>query len=399
MVSIMAFSILLPKLYHTTFDKPKSIPFIQYSCLEQDFIMANFKDKEYKTKEGDSLTRSEFEQMLPLVYSRQLMLDEVWPDSILGVESDLNTFMFHRSSFRLKPNDIAMPKAQLHPLFESESGRSSLKLPKDLFRITWRMEFINAKTNKINEEKSRQFSALLYNKGFDFPAKQIAGIPTTRKTNDEGYLVTDSKDQLFHIKLVKSYPYVRQVIIPENLTFKHISCVDNKDKKYYAYLIGNNNLIYILTIDDYQLIEWPIYNYTPEQDILSITSDYFHYLVTLSSDNRIICKALDKNYKEIDNYSHEWSPANKHITNKISTAIFPFKIDMHNEKSLFIKFYTTSPMGLTWLIINLILSMIHLLTIHYKKKESKKSILDLAIIAATGIYGFIAINMFPDNID
>ena len=60
------------------------------------------------------------------------------------------------------------------------------------------MEFIVARTNKINEEKSQLFTEALTAEGFIFPADIIAGLPTTRKSHDEGYFITDSEGTLFH---------------------------------------------------------------------------------------------------------------------------------------------------------------------------------------------------------
>ena len=79
-------------------------------------------------------------------------------------------------------------------------------MPDDYFRIGKRMEFIVAKTNKVDEAKSKLFTDALSAEGFAFPANLIAGLPTTRKSKDEGYFLTDSREQLFHIKMIKGQP-------------------------------------------------------------------------------------------------------------------------------------------------------------------------------------------------
>ena len=231
-VAIIGLSIVLPQFYRMAFEKPSSPPFILYSCIDHDFMIYRSKaDEKWTNSKGTKLTREAYEKKLPLIYTRQLVIDDTMPDTINGQKINIQHAGTFRSTFRIKPDEIHAPRPKLYPLFESQSGRANLEMPNDFFRITWRMEFIDAKTNKILEEKSRMFSAVLYNRGFKFPAKSINGIPTTRKSCDEGYLVIDSADQLFHVKMEKGVPFVRKVELPEGMKFKTIECVDFSDKR------------------------------------------------------------------------------------------------------------------------------------------------------------------------
>ncbi|MEA1898468.1 MAG: DUF4857 domain-containing protein, partial [Bacteroidota bacterium] len=258
-IAILASAITLPELYWLAFEKPIRAPFVLYSCIDHDFMIQDFNKGIIRMdNKGNQYTRDEFELKLPLFYIRQLLISGTMPDTINGMAMDVQTIGRARSTFRLRPRTMIAPDPGLFPLFESESGRANLEMPEDYFRIKWRMEFINAKENKVYEKKSQMFTAVLQKRGFDFPAKMISGIPTTRKSCDEGYLVIDEKDQLFHIKMIEARPYVKKVEVPENLKFKHIECVDFKDKKYYSYLITSNNEVYILTQDEYELIKLPI---------------------------------------------------------------------------------------------------------------------------------------------
>ncbi len=397
-ITVLTASVILPELFWTAFDKPVKVPFVQYSCIIDDFTIFNSEEDTRTDTKGNSYTRKEYEALLPLMYTRQLMIEERFPDSIKGVEMDLHDLSKARSYCRIKPRDFQAPLPQLYPLFESESGRANLELPSDLFRISWRMEFIDANTNKVNEEKSKKFSATLYHKGFQFPAKQIAGLPTTRKSCDEGYFVVDSKDQLFHIKMIKGEPYIKKVDIPEGLSFKHINCVDPKDKRYYAYFIGNNNGIYILTQDEYKLVKWPINDYVAETNLLKIQSDYFNYTVTVSSDRMQKTYALDKDFKVVNTHQYSWTPNEEQTVGKISASIFPFKFSLESPYCRFIKLYPRMPKGYVWVIINLILVGCQLLLIKKRQSKFNNQILDLVIVAATGLFGFIAVNVFPNKL-
>jgi len=216
---------------------------------------------------------------------------------------DMHALSMAKSSFRYKPDENNAPHPSLYPLFESESGRANLEMPDDYFRITWRMEFINAGTNKMDEQKSRLFSAALYKKGFVFPAKSISGLPTTRKSCDEGYFIVDSSEKLFHLKMIQGTPFVFKVDLPEDFKVQYISCVDNKDKKFYAYLFGSDNGIYILTQDEYELIKLPVDGFDPDKCDLRIFGDLFHYDVAIQAEDHLQVDVLNyADYSKVDTY-------------------------------------------------------------------------------------------------
>jgi len=396
-IAIIVGAITLPQLYWMAFDKPISIPLAHYSCIIDDFTIYNVKDKTYQDAEGHSYTRDEYEQLLPLRYITQLTMDERMPDSIKGVESDMHVFARARSFTRIRPVDFHLPQAKLYPLIESESGRARLELPDDVFRVDWRVDFIDCNTNEVNEEKSRLFSAALYHKGFAFPAKMIAGLPTTRKSRDDGYFIIDAEDQLFHLKMIKGEPYIKKVEIPEGLQFKHIQCVDNKDRLYYAYLLGEDGGIYILTQDDYKLIRWPIDDYLADEHTLLISGDYFNYHVSIQSKDKLKCYALNKNYEVVDTYEYTWTPNSEKTVGKIASTIFPFSLSLESPISRYIKFYPRMPKGFVWILINLILVGAQITIIRKREVKLKNNVLDLILIGLGGVFAFIAVNIFPNK--
>ena len=319
------------------------------------------------------------------------------PDSVNGVEMDLHEINRNRSFFRIRPKEMDTPQPSLFPLFESKSGRANLEMPEDFFRITWRMEFIEAKSNSINEEKSRMFSAVLYNRGFQFPAKTINGIPTTRKSCDEGYLVLDLKNQIFHIKMVKGKPFVKKVDVPEGLQFKQISCVDFSDKLYYAYLFSANNEIFVLTQYDYMLEKLEIENILPEKDEVRISGDLFNYNITSIGDGYIKTSILDKNFNFVDEYTETWLTKEERKEGKIARLLFPFEIKLNSKNSDFVNCYFQAQKTVLWLVLSLVLLIIQILILRKKSEKIKNHLLDLGFVALAGIFGFIAVNVFPNK--
>lgn len=397
-IAIIGLSVAIPRLYWISFEKPIKAPIVFYSCIDKDFYMIRPAQNSIKTNsQGDEVSRDVFEKMLPLNYSRQLTLNGTMPDSINGIEMDIHEIRRNRSFFRIRPRELHAPKPTLFPLFESESGRANLEMPDDFFRITWRMEFIDAETNQINEEKSRMFSALLYKRGFQFPAKTIDGIPTTRKSCDEGYLVIDSEDQLFHVKMVNAKPFVRKVDVPEGLKFKQISCVDFSDKLYYAYLFSTNNEIYVLTQYDYMLEKLEIENIIPEEGEIRIQGDLFNYNITSSNDGMIKSTILDKDFQFVDVYQETWLKKEERREGKIAQFIFPFEIKLSDKNSDYITFFVNPHTTFYWSFLSIVLTIIQLVLLKRKNEKITNHLLDLGFITVAGLFGFIAVNVFPNK--
>lgn len=398
-ITILATSVALPELYWLAFEKPINAPFTMYSSQENDFFMLKREKGETVRvdREGNYYTRDEFELKLPMFFSRQLAMNGTMPDSLNGMAMDLSEINHARSTFRFRARDMQTPTPDLYPLFESESGRANLEMPTDFFRITHRMEFLDAATNKIDERKSQMFTTVLNNREFNFPAKMIAGIPTTRKSCDEGYFVVDSKDMMYHVKMIKGEPYVRKINVPEGLTFKHISCVDFSDKKYYAYLVSEDNGLYILTQDLYEFIRWPFNVLQPETDELRIYGNLFHYTVITRRPGFQKAVALDNQYQKVDEFVETWPVRAETKQGNIASFIFPAELELSIPTSNYINLYVDWTKKLNWLIMNVILVVIQVLIIRRTKLKMRKNILDLVIVGATGIYGFIAVNFFQNK--
>jgi len=396
-IGVLTLAIFLPKLYWIAFEKPPRKPFILYSCVNNEFMIHRIGEKVWVDAKGKQYSREEYEQKLPMMFYKQLLASGSMPDSIRGTALDMHAILREKSFFRLKANEIDAPRPELYPLFESRTGRAYLELPEDFFRITWRIEFIEATTNKIQEEKSQLFSAALFHNGFSFPAKFISGLPTFRKSCDEGYLIVDSKDQLFHLKMIKGKPFVKKIDVPEGVKFKHISCVDFNNKDFYAYLFSDKNEIYILTQANYKLINWAIEGYDPANCDLKIFGDLLNYTVIIEANDHQKAIALDKQYEIVDTYTEKWLVKEDMQEDWIFASLFPAQLSMTSDNSKFIRFYFTPSKGFDWIFLNLLLVAFHFIWLLKRKTKLKSHLADLGIVGISGIYGLIAIHLFQNK--
>lgn len=398
-ITVLAASVALPNLYWLAFEKPVLVPFLMYSSLENEFYVQHNTGGELIRSDlhGNTLTRDQFEQKLPIFFIRQLIISGTMPDTINGVAMDVHEVNRSKSTFRYRPRDIYTPEPGLYPLFESESGRANLEMPQDYFRITDRMEFVDAKENMISERKSQMFTTVLNNREFKFPAKKIAGIPTTRKSCDEGYFVVDQADDIYHVKMIEGEPYVKKIDVEDGLKFKHIACVDFSDKKYYCYLISEENELYILTQDDYEFIKWPLEGFDPDQDELRIYGNLFNYTLISRREGGLKALALDNTYRVVDEYEETWPSRNESKQGVIASYIFPAQLSLSDSNSDFINFFVKPTKNFHWLFLNILLVLGQVFIIRKSGFKLQKNLIDLGIIAITGVYGFIAVNFFQNK--
>ena len=210
-------------------------------------------------------------------------------------------------------------------------------------------------------------------------------------------MVTDSKNQLFHVKLIQGEPFVEKVKLPEGLTFKHIECVDFRDKKYYAYLFSTQNQLYILTQDEYELVKFPVENIDPEKHQIRIYGDLFNYNIIVNGNDFITDHVLDSEYNKVDEFNETWKPQEEQKEGKIFEALFPAQISMTHSDSNYIRFFTTVNTSFYWLIFSLILVLIQFYILKRRKEKMTRHIIDFCIVGVTGIFGFLAVKIFPNK--
>ena len=219
LIIVLVASVFIPEFYWKVFKQTQKRTNINYSPIKKGFILikSDVYGVNYTDLMGNEYTREQYEELLPFLTFRQLMLSGKMPDSIGGIPVTPKEINRNNFTLRTNANAINSRPILLYPMFESKSGRVKLELPQDFFRITDRMEFIISSSNKIDEKKSNLFTEALKENGFQFPGKMIYGNPTTMKPFDEGYFVLDNNHAVFHIKMVKGQPVCKKTEIPTNL--------------------------------------------------------------------------------------------------------------------------------------------------------------------------------------
>lgn len=276
---------LLPWTYRFLTATSSNSPFILYSGIINDFAILDRTDGEasYSDLSGNRYTEAQFDSILPLFYCRQLMAEERLPDTLHGIAITPRSIQTGNFIFRMTPLTVNARTVPLYPLLESMSGRVDLEMPDDVFRMNGRMEFIDMASNSIKEGKSRLFTDMLMKKGFIFPARLVAGNPTVKKDYDEGYLIVDHRGQLFHVKQVKSRPYVRPIEVPTGVDIAHVFVTEFRDRRSLAFLTDSEQRFWVLRTGTYEFVQVDIPPFDPKTMSLTIIGNMFDW--TLIVDN------------------------------------------------------------------------------------------------------------------
>lgn len=393
-LGILSLAICLPELYWMVFNKPLQKPYVNYSPILKDFVVKKTAEDGsviYSDTQGRTYDRKTYETFIPYLTYYNLDKWGVLPDTLDGFPLSISNIRHNRQYSVFRKYTFHTPMIQLYPLFESQSDFTHLELPRELFRISDKIEFIEASTNRILDSLSNHYNAALINSGFQFPAKYIAGNPTTRKPFDEGYFIIDNANNVFHLKKVKGDPFCVKTGISTALNIRYISVEENTRREFYAVAFTWDNEVYLISYDNYKLIRLPIEDFIAgEMDLI------LHFFPTYRSfqyydDKHLKCVVTDLNYDVIATYETSWTPKSEWLQSKFANAIFPFSIERRNSKTDYVLFKIQFS---NWLaLIGIFIALC--ITLFVKKIVYHENIRahwwDIVIVAATGLYGALAV--------
>lgn len=386
-------AIYLPHYYWMSFSERIRPSYIQYSPIIEKFIIMDYENEKFMDSDSTEYTREQTDELLPLSHYSLLLRKGLLPDTIKNTPITVEEIRLNSITFRIKPIDINPPQIPLYPLLESQPERFRLEMPQEFFRITDKMEFITCESNEIEIELTNSFTEALTSKGFEFPSKNCYGNPTTRKGYDEGYLVIDNKNDLFHIKRIKGKPFCEKVNVPKNIKIKTIFLREFSLKEFYAFIVTQDDKLYLLLFDNYKFQELPIKNYNSNKDILRFQANIFYRTIVIYKDNQINVYITDRKYDIVDDYEEKWIDNSERTAGIVSNYIFPFELELLSGDNRYIDF-NFSEFSFAAIYLNIILLLITIFLMQRKKIRIVNGGIDLLIVLCTGIFGFIAVTIF-----
>ncbi len=225
----------------------------------------------------------------------------------------------------------------------------------------------------------------------------IAGNPTTKKSFDEGYFIIDNENSVFHLKKIKSQPFLVKTPISQDLQIKKIIIQEAVSKKVYGFLITENNKLFMISYDNYRLIPISLNEFQATNMNLNITVNPLYVTFNYDDNYNFFCAVFDSNYNKIDDMKISLLPKNKKTTEMIKHIIFPFTIKITKNFSSLKYFSLDLHSSLSF--IGILISLIIGFFVKIKRNENLKvNWFDFIFILFSGIYGLIGILLIKSDI-
>lgn len=328
---------IFPRIYYIITAESYSTPFTLYSCTIGDFV--SLTDKSGKDFVFTDTQGHEYgDSVLPFFYYRILSSRNNAPETINGRQFTGEEIERNNIIFSSTPRDVNAETSNVYMLLESNPPRLELEdaeyaiaARKDRFKV------ITIATNKCDTTLENAMNAALDSVGFRFPAAIVSGNPSTRKSYDEGYMLTDSNGRLYHLKLVDGRPWVES-IEADGLEIKHIFITENDNKASLAYIFDSGNRFYMLD-SLRKLIRTDVIADVTKQEVL-LVGDVLNYTVRVSdnegedfwalkSDSLKTLKTMRRDYPEPDSFDMPKYilPCRLVLNSPLDTSIRPRFVD------------------------------------------------------------------------
>jgi hypothetical protein len=408
-LTIIVSAVYLPMLYGKLFFKRIEKTHLLYSPVTERFVYrekivgpvpraAAEKAEDHHAEiaccdvDGVYYSRVDFEKKLPFIYYKNMELWGLLPLRLSGREFDKVTIRRSRQVLELKPDEIngRRPQTPVWPLLESNPGQARLVFPEDRFRMTTdAMQFINADTNTVDEDLTTRFTQTLKAHGFVFPARSVNGKFTILKPFDEGVFLVDAEYNVFHVKRRNGQPVVVQTPIDPALRTRHIKISENKRREFYGLLLAGDGSIHLLTYDTYSLVSLPLEHYDSDRMDFKVIVNPLYRTAIYSDEAIIRAVAMNKDYQPIDTYTHRMSRATATAVHRVYDIIFPFTAHLKTGGSGYLR-VSVLP-GDIISLIGLLCCFGGYMIWHRIQKGYLPTVIRLCLVAATGVYGLIAL--------
>lgn len=391
LVGFITVPVLVKKL---TYDR-NGAPFGQFSPILKKICLINFMEEPpIKDVDGIEYKASEYDSLFPFLNFRQLYIENRLPKEIDGHPITVDLIRDWNLMYRQNAADFSTPDIGLYLLYESASGKVDLSMPKDVFRLKDRIEFINPESNSIDEQKSKKFNDALINEGFSFPAKWVSGNMNPRKPYDQGVFILDNDSKLYHLIMIKGEPFVRDTRLSENIDIFRFVTFEQANKRAYGFIYSTDGGLYLIEREKEEGVYRPI-----KVDIapLDLANDNIHVLgnmlyLSFMVENPQRTKYYGVRTSNLERAGEYTYSKDASLWNKVSKVAFPFILNFSHPNSDYI--YPEITFNGIWAyVLNLLLGAVSFFI--FRKKSIAEGIFSFIYVSIFGFIGLISIFICP----
>ncbi|WP_168734204.1 DUF4857 domain-containing protein [Pseudothauera nasutitermitis] len=339
LLSVLALAKILPGYVEQVFPRDYETVLIAYSADQERLIFKHYRggNWSYSDDRGNRLTEDEMRAALPFAHIRELERLGRLPDEVAGWPFDPEAAARHGTRMRLTPRQLDKPDFSLYTLMESVPGVKGLETPPDLFRMTDRIEFIDAASNRIDEDKSRRFSRALAAAGFTHPARLVGDNASTLKSYDNGALLVDAQWRVFHLWQVNGEPRVTRTdtILPPSVLA--IRVLQPPSREYHGIVIFPDQLL-LLDWENHIPHRLPLDGHRPAAESFSAEETPLHWEFSHARNETGVRKFVLADRQLNPLLRHTWHEGDADAGKRAIRAnsmglLFPFRLEFHIDEN------------------------------------------------------------------
>ncbi len=276
--------------------------YIFYSNIIDDFVyQKNFGQHqfEYAVQNKNKFDRLTYESYLPFVYWKNLDIQKKLPLTIKEKTFTKQQIKNSRLGFSYHPKLLKPLEVELYALLNPQTTKGMIPFPEEAFAITKKGAVVYTYDTKIAHNQTKNLNAQLEKLNFQFPALNIWGKSTNMKPFDKGYLVKDSKQNLYNIQKANDTIWVSTIQYPKDIEIAYIKISENKQKKLLGYAIDTKSNFYLLDWNfKFIKLDLPTFDYKNMK--LKLISNPINYLIRYDNHEDYYAVVFDKKFKKID---------------------------------------------------------------------------------------------------
>ena len=386
----------VPALVQKMTDTATFYPLAYYSSTLKELCLIDFRThpKHFYDVRGNEYSRTQYDSLIPMLNFRQLLMNGTLPDTIEGHAVDGKILRMNQIRYTFDPVEMQTPQIPVGVLMEAMPKRGGLSLPGDFFRFGSALQFIQAETNEVDVRKSRRFTQELLDKGFTFPVKHYWGNPTTLKSYEEGYFCLDSKNELYHLKMVNGRPFVKNTGLGKQMDIRWFSMFEVSNKRFYGFLFGGQGEVGIVESTDnggYRFVKLDIRPFDITKDHFSLIGDLLYWSVTVTNDKGMDAYGLDTETLTTQSTYHQEAPHT--LWDKLAEWLFLFRLNPQSTDNAYISCYLDG-FSAKALLLNVILALGFFLTHFHRHNIRRRTVLSVYLLLA-GLPGIVVMLLLP----
>lgn len=398
-LSITVLSWFLPWLYSFLLPDKGSEPYLSYSPIADRWILTETDDdKQTKIYDlgddgvspGNIYTKNERDSLLPQMFYTQLVARDQLPDTICGKEVSPRVFKTTTFVFQCTPRDVNKVQAEAYPIMESLPVRIELEDPTDVMILDNEVRIVDMVTNTERESRSRRFTKMFAEQGFEYPLVDFSANITTRKGYDEGYLMIDAGRGVYHVKQQAGRPYMRKIALPGSVKAKKVFITENVDRRNLGFVVDEENCLYVIESGSYKLTKLPGVAYNPTGDRITIMGNLFNWTIRITNETGSQWYAIDNDdYRLSGRYEYRYETS---LLSTIAMYIFPFELTFTSVSDCFAY---PRILNVSWsaLILNVMLAAAAAVALRRNRRQAIEA---ATVTVVFGVFSFIPYLLLKD---